>query len=111
MLLVLMAGPVLLLTLLLAVLGFMGVAAGGPTAPSLFHLLGWVTSAAVPAALVSLTLVGHALRERSPSYAFGAGVVANITLMGGYALSLVLVGAPLDGVELVRIVQLGTVLA
>jgi hypothetical protein len=111
MLLVLMAGPVLILTGLLAVLGFLGVAPGGPAAHSFFHQIGWVASAAVPAALISLTLVGHALRERSPTYAFGAGVVANVTLMGGYALSLVLTGAPLDGVEFVRIFQLGTVLA
>jgi hypothetical protein len=108
---VLMAGPVLILTLQLAALGFMGVAPGGPAESSIFHQMGWVISAVAPAALVSLVLVGHALRERSPTYAFGAGIVANLTLMGGYALSVVLSGAPLDGVELVRIVQMGSILA
>jgi len=73
--------------------------------------LGWVIAAVVPAALVSLTMVGYALRERSPTYAFGAGLVANGTLMGGYALSIVLSGVSLDAVELVRIAQMGTVLA
>jgi hypothetical protein len=110
-LLVLMAGPVLLLTLLLAALGFLGVSPGGPVAGSFFHQLGWVPTAVVPAAIISLTLVGHALRERSPTYAFGAGVVANITLMGGYALTVVLSGAALDAVAWVRILQMSTLLA
>lgn len=108
---VLMAGPVLLLTILSAALGFLGVASGGPAETSFFHQLGWVISAVVPPALVSLVLVGHALRERSPTYAFGAGIVANVTLMGGYALSILLGGATLDAVELVRLLQMGTVLA
>jgi len=111
MLLILMAGPVLFLTLLLAVVGFLGVSPGGPADISFFHQLGWVPSAVVPAILVCLTLVGHALRERSPAYVFGAGIVANLTLMGVYALSVVLAGATLDAVAWVRIVQMGTVLA
>src|SRR5262249_2862552 len=49
--------------------------------------------------------------ERSQTYAFCAGLVANTTLMGGYALSVILNGATLDAVELVRIAQMGTVLS
>jgi hypothetical protein len=111
MILVLMAAPALMLTLLSSVLGLLGFAPGGPGEHSIFYQMGWVANAVIPATLVSLILVGHALRERSPIYAFGAGLVANLTLMGGYALSVVLGGGVLDTAELVRIVQMGTVLA
>jgi hypothetical protein len=109
--LVLMAGPTLVLTLLSAGLGLLGVAARGPAEHSFFHAIGWVVSAVVPALLVSVTMVGHGLRERSPVYALGAGLVANFTMVGGYALSVVLGGGTLDTVELVRIIQFATVQA
>jgi hypothetical protein len=111
MLLGLTAAPVLVLTILLAAAGFLGSSPGAVAEQSIFRQMGWVANAVVPAALISLTMVGYALRERSPTYAFGAGLVANATLMGGYALSVVLNGGPLDAVEMVRIAQMGTLLA
>jgi hypothetical protein len=105
------AAPVLVLTILLAVAGFLGSAPGALAEQSIFRQMGWVANAVVPAALISLAMVGYALRERSPTYAFGAGLVANGTLMGGYALSVVLSGASVDAVEMVRIAQMGTLLA
>jgi len=110
-LLSLTAAPVLALTILLAAVGFLGSSPGALAEQSVFRQMGWVANAVVPAALISLTMVGCALRERSPTYAFGAGLVANATLMGGYALSVVLNGGPLDAVEMVRIAQMGALLA
>ena len=40
----------------------------------------------VPLALVMLGLIGHALRESSAGYAFGAGLVAEMAVILGYAL-------------------------
>jgi len=61
--------------------------------------------------LLCLGLVGHALRERSPGYAFSAGLVANIALVGGHALAVVMSGGHLDEVQSVRLVQLGSLAA
>ena len=58
--------------------------------------------------LVCLALVGHALRERSPGHAFAAGLVANVAVVGGYALAVVTSGGRLDEVQVVRLLQLGS---
>jgi hypothetical protein len=102
------AVPVLLLTASVAALGFSGVTPAGPAAGSFFAHIGWVAATVTPMALVSLGLVGHAVRERSPGYAFAAGLVANVTLMGGYALQVVS-GGRLDAVEWVRVLQIGSI--
>jgi hypothetical protein len=99
--------PVLALTADIALLGFIGQHPAGPTS-GFFHDIGWVASNVIPLVIVSLALVGHALRERSAGYAFSAGQVLNCSLMGGYALSVVLANQVLDGAQVVRILQLGT---
>jgi hypothetical protein len=100
--------PVLLLAILDGLLRVTGrhpdgAAGDGPA---------WLVVNALPLALVSLGLVGHALRERSPGDAFAAGLVANLAVTGSYALAFVGANAPLDGnleQQLgVRLLQLGT---
>jgi hypothetical protein len=108
LLVALAAAPVLLLTTVVAVVGFSGSATTGPDAGSFFGRVGWVTSNVLPLVLVSAGLVGYAVRDRLPGYAFAAGLVADIALMGGYALHVVLGGGPLDGAAWVRVIQLGT---
>jgi tetratricopeptide (TPR) repeat protein len=100
--------PVLLLTLIVALLGFQGEKPAGPAETSFFARIGWVASNVTPLLFLAVGLVGHALRERSPGYAFGAGLVANVSLMGGYALAVVTGGGTLTEVEWVRVLQLGT---
>jgi hypothetical protein len=107
-LLVGVAGLVLLLTGAVAYLGFTGLQPSGPLAGSAFARLGWTLANVVPLALLAVGLTGTALRERSPGYAFAAGLVANFTLTGGYALAVVTAGAALDAVQQVRLVQLAS---
>ncbi len=100
--------PVLALTTAVARLGFAGLVPSGPAAGSLFADLGWVSSNVVPLVFVCVGLVGYALRERSPGYAFAAGLVADAALMGGYALAVVLGTGGLDEVHAVHVLQLGS---
>ena len=108
LLVALAAAPVLLLTIVVALVGFSGTTTAGPDAGSFFAHVGWVASNMLPLALVSAGLVGYAVRDRLPGYAFAAGLVADVGLMGGYALHVVLGGGTLDGAAWVRVVQLGT---
>jgi hypothetical protein len=105
------AGPILLLTFAVAALGFAGESPSGPATGSFFRRLGWVASNVTPLVLLCLGLVGHALRERSPGYAFSAGLVANVALTGGYALTVVTGGGRLDEAQSVRLMQLGSLAA
>jgi hypothetical protein len=98
--------PVIGLTTVVAMIGFSGQPLAGPTPNSMFAHMGSILSNLMPMAVVSLALVGHALRERSAGYAFSAGLVANVTLMGGYALHVVH-GGQLEEAEWVRLVQIG----
>lgn len=103
--------PVLGLTLAVAVIGFSGQQPTGPRLGSFFADIGWVTANVMPLAMISLGLVGHALRERSPGYAFCGGLVVNLAVTGGYALALVTSGQALGEVECVRLLQMGSVTA
>jgi hypothetical protein len=105
------AVPVLVLTAVAAGIRIGGEHLGGPDAGSVFGRMGSLASNLVPLVLVSFGLVGHALRERSAGYAFTAGLVANATLMGGYALAVVTAGGSMDDPEWVRIVQLSSLAA
>jgi hypothetical protein len=98
--------PVLALTVFGACLGFAGERTLGPLGGSFFQEMGWFSHIG-PLALVSLGLAGHALRERSSGYAFAAGLVANVSLVGGYALAVVTGGGRLGEPEWVRMLQLG----
>jgi hypothetical protein len=105
------AVPVLVLTLVVAAVGFQGTRTTGPAADSFFGQMGWTLSNIVPLAVLSLGLVGHAVRERSPGYAFGAGLLANVCLTGGYALQVVAGGGRLDAAQVVLLLQLATCVA
>jgi hypothetical protein len=100
------AAGVLLLTAQVAVLGFAGLRPTGPAPGSLFAEMGWVLSNVGPLVLLTAGLVGHAVRERSPAYAFTAGLVANVSVTGGYALAVVTGGRHLDDAEIACLLQL-----
>jgi hypothetical protein len=103
--------PVLLLTGAVAVLAFRGTPPRGPLADSVFSDMGATLSVMVPLGLLSLALVGHALRERSAGYAFAAGLLVNVIVTGGHALAVVTAGGVLGTAEWVRLLQLGTITA
>jgi hypothetical protein len=104
-------GPILVLTAIVAGVGFSGAFPSGPRADSFFGQVGWIAANVVPMGMVGLGLVGHALRERSPGYAFAAGLVVNVTVMGGYALGIVTGGQVFGVAECVQVVQLGSLTA
>lgn len=94
--------PVLLLTAWVAVLGFSGQTPAGPAAGSFFARLGWLGSTVTPLLLVTIGLAGYGVREQSPGYAFAAGLVADVSLVAGYALGV----ARWTDAEVVRLWQL-----
>ena len=68
--------------------------------------MGWIWSNIGPLVLLTVGLVGHAVRERSPAYAFTAGMVANVSVTGGYALAVVTGSRHLGTAEIACLLQL-----
>ncbi len=91
-----MAAPVLLITVCAASLQLGGTKPLGPTAPSFFANLGPSWSYLVPLALVMISLVGFAIRERSSGHAFSAGLVLELAVTLGYALHVSLSKQKID---------------
>ncbi|MEK6235252.1 MAG: hypothetical protein N2C14_11095, partial [Planctomycetales bacterium] len=105
------AAPVLTLTGMLAAQGFTGTALNGPAADSVFHDATGLISNLGPMVLVVLAMVGFALREASPSFSVAGGLIASLTIMGGYALAMVKSGTSVGPPEFVLMIQLGTITA
>lgn len=101
------AFSVTLLTAWLALSTLTGNAPGGP-AGSFFGRIGPVFSAVGPLLLLVLGMTGIAVRERSPVYAFIAGLIANAAFVGGYALKLATTGGKIAGPEGIQLLQLAT---
>jgi hypothetical protein len=101
-----LATPVLVLTVLIAVLVMQGWTIPGPRGQSFFGRMPAPVSLFTPLGLIALALVGHALRERSAGYSFAAGLLVTACTTGGYALDVAL-NAPgftdTDGVRLLQI--------
>src|SRR5262249_23291911 len=100
--------PVLALSSDTAMVRFAGEETTGPGPHSFFREIGLLVSFAVPLVLLGAGFVGHALRERSAGFAFTAGLIANLTLMAGYALAFVSPEGHLSGVHWVRLLHWGT---
>jgi hypothetical protein len=100
--------PVLLLTLADGGARCLGWQPAFPAVSSFFGRIGWLTAELVPLAIITFGLVGHAVVEKSPGYAFGAGLVATALVMGGHALAHL--GA-WDVTLVLEILQLGTITA
>jgi hypothetical protein len=107
----LVAVSVMFLTTQVALLGFAGLQPSGPAPQSIFAEMGWIVSNVMPLVILTAGLVGHAVRERSPGYAFLGGLVANISVTGGYALAVVTGGRHLDTAEIVCLGQLTSLTA
>ncbi len=105
------AFPVLLLTLAAAFLQLGGVSPGGPVRGSFFETIGPELSYLVPLVVVLGCLVGFALREVSAGYAFSAGLVAKMTVVLGYLLSVTTSARAVRETDLVVVLQLLAVTA
>ncbi len=68
----------------------------GPDLTSWFRRIGWDVSYGVPLALIALTLVGHAVRDRSSGLAFSAGLLANVVATIVVLMRLARGGGSLD---------------
>jgi hypothetical protein len=99
--------PVLVMSVLVAVVGFYGRQPAGPGAGTLFAWMGWTANVVIPLLLLTSGLVGHGARENAPSYLFAAGLLLLATLTGGHALSVVTGGGAVDAREGVFLAQLG----
>ena len=100
--------PVLVLTADVAGIGFARVYTSGPNAGSFFARVGPVVNNLAPLVLLCVGLVGHGVRERSAGYAFGAGQVALVTMVGGYALGIITAGGAIGTRESVQLGQIAT---
>lgn len=101
----------------LATIGAFAVAAAldqhpivGPDPASWFRRIGWDVTYGVPLALIALSLVGHAIRDRSSGFAFSAGLLANVvaTIV---VLMRVARGAGLDTAAWITVAQMNAIVA
>jgi hypothetical protein len=105
LLVVTLAIPAILLTLVAAAWELAGMAP--PASPAPLARLGPTWSYVVPLVVVALGLVGLAVRECSAGYAFAAGLVVEMAVVLGYALHV----EQYDLDVLVLLVQLATITA
>ncbi len=102
---------VVVLTGAVAWIGFQGQRPSGPLDGSSFARMGELVSNVVPLALLVLGLAGTAVCDRFPRYAFGASLLATVTVAGGYALGVVTGGGTIQGSEVVYMVLLACLTA
>ncbi len=110
-LLVLSAAPVLCIFAISVTLGLEGQRPRGPMAGSWFAELGLVVTNLVPLVMVTLGLVGYAIRDVSPGHMFAGGLVGNSAVMSGYALSVIMAKQPFQRAESLAMLQWGTLFA
>ncbi len=89
-------GVPLLLTLVTMGNLIAGHSPAGPGAGTVFHKLGFTWSHGLPLAFVAAGMVGHALRDRSSEYAFGAGLLVKFLVCGGFLVAAATAHRPFD---------------
>jgi hypothetical protein len=89
-----------------AAMSSVAVRPAGPAPGSFFGGIGPTVNGLAPLVVLVVALVGHAVRERAPGYAFGAGLVANLAVTGGYALDVALRGQVFDAAVSLHLLQL-----
>ncbi|MDZ4782386.1 MAG: hypothetical protein SGJ19_19245, partial [Planctomycetia bacterium] len=103
---VLGAMPLIVMVLYVLSTALRGNPVVGPDPGGLFARMGLATSYAGPLAIVTLTLIGHALRERSSAFALSAGLVLNLSATAAYLLLPRTAGLKLDAELWVQLAQL-----
>jgi len=63
----------------------------------------------VPLSVAGLVLIGHAVRERMPSFALFAGAFFNATITVAFLLAVASVQGSMDRIVLIRLVQLNVI--
>ncbi len=108
--LVLTLVPLILLTLLPVIDDVNYLPARGPES-GIFYWMGKVLLYGLPLILAVLALALHAVRERSPSFAFGAGLLVNFTSTCVFIVSVAANGGPMNRIVLIDALQLNAIAA
>ena len=101
-------GPLIILTAYPALRAIYYMPVHGP-ASGFFHFLDDSFSYGAPLVIVALVMIGYAVRERLPVYAFAAGVFFNITVTMSYLLSVVAVNGSMNRVVFAQAIQLNAI--
>ena len=101
--------PITLLTVYPMIAALVGATLVGPNGACFFGRVGPTVSSVVPLALAAAALVGHAVRQRSAPYAFGAGLFLNLAATLGWLMSAVPPGEPIGSVELIHLAQVNAI--
>jgi hypothetical protein len=80
-------------------------------ASGFFYEIGAIVSYAVPLVLLSLALIGHALREREAGYAFAGGLLLNLAVTAAQLLAVASARGSMNRVVLVQVLQLNAIAA
>jgi hypothetical protein len=105
LLIVLTVGPLLLLTIYPAARAINYLPVESPIS-GVFSLFADDVSYGLPLVLVALVMIGYAVRERLPAFAFYAGALFNGTVTLAFLLAVVAAHGSMDRVVLVRLAQL-----
>src|SRR6185369_12487463 len=108
LLIVLTVVPLLVLTIYPALRAIYYLPVQGPVS-GFFSWLGDGVSNGFPLVLVALVMIGYALRERIPRFAFYAGALFNATVTLAFLLAVVDGHGRMDRVILVRVIQLNAI--
>ncbi len=100
--------PLIVLTIFPALRAIMGSGVQTPIS-GVFAFLGNDFSYGVPLVLVALVLIGYALRERLPEFAFYAGAFLNATMTLAYLLAVIAANTAIYSVDMVRLLQLNAI--
>ncbi len=102
--------PLIILTAYPALRAIYYMPVHGP-ASGFFHFLEDSFSYGAPLVIVALVIIGYAVRESLPVYAFTAGLFFNITVTMSYLLSVVAVNGSMNRVVFARALQLNATTA
>jgi hypothetical protein len=103
-------GPLIILTAYPALRAIYYMPVHGPSS-GFFRFLNDSFSYGAPLVIVALVMIGYAVRERLPVYAFAAGLFFNITVTMSYLLSVVAVNGSMNRVVLAQAIQLNAITA
>lgn len=83
----------------------------GPEPDAWFRTIGWSVSYGVPLVVFAITLLGHAIRERSGRIAFAASLLFNLIGTVVFLLELAKAQRPLGGSAWIEVAQVNAIVA
>jgi len=104
-------GPILVWLLYAIVAALREHPLTGPDPESEFHSMGLAISYGGPLVIMTLALVGTAIRERSQGYAFAGGAMLLLAVTAAFLLMLRPWGMELDRVAWIRLAQINALVA